>query len=469
MSAVTEASNRHIDDHVDEEVAACLNLDSPRSFFLFAGAGSGKTRSLVTAMRHLAKAYGERMRLRGQRVAVITYTNAARDEIVERTEFNALFHVATIHSFAWTLIKGFDADIRAFLKTSLVRDIGELEALEAKGRKGTKASIERLAQIESKGARLTQLDQIKSFIYNPSGHNRERNSLNHAEVIEITADFLVGRPLMQRLLVQQYPVILIDEGQDTNKRLVDALFAVQMQHHQRVSIGLIGDTMQRIYNEGKEDVERALPADWQKPAKKLNFRSPKRIVRLINRIRAEVDDHQQEPISTAPDGVLRLFLAAHNIGERERVEETVPACMADVTQDAEWNDLSKCKVLTLEHHMAATRMGFTGIFEPLAAVGEFRTGLLDGSLPATRFFAKDVLSLVEAEQRGDKFAAANVIRDTSPLFSPDAIKKQKDAKSHLTSVRSAVESLMALWAAGEPKCIDVFGQCRRKWPLLYSR
>ena len=455
MSALAEATNFHIDDHVDEEVAAYLNLDAPRSFFLFAGAGSGKTRSLVTAMKHLVKAYGERLRLRGQRVAVITYTNAARNEIIERTEFDALFHVATIYSFAWALIKGFDNDIRTFLKKSLTRDIDELRALEAKGRKGTKASAERLAQIESKIARLAMLDEIKSFIYSPTGENREKNSLNHAEVIEITADFLVTRPLMQRLLVQQYPVILIDEGQDTSKRLIDALFAVQTQHRDGVSVGLIGDTMQRIYNEGKEDIEHDLPPGWEKPAKKLNFRSPKRIVRLINRIRAEVDNHQQEPISTAEEGVVRLFLAPQNTGARERLEESVRDRMSDIANDAEWKVRSKCKILTLEHHMAASRMGFDGIFTPLAAVSDFRTGLLDGTLPATRFFAKDVLSLVDAEQRGDKFAAANVVRDMSPFFSPDAVKKQRDPKAHLAAVRAAVDGLMGLWKSGEPRCIDV--------------
>ncbi|OEU69859.1 MAG: hypothetical protein BA864_00390 [Desulfuromonadales bacterium C00003093] len=29
----------------------CLNLEDPKSFFLFAGAGSGKTRALVEAMK----------------------------------------------------------------------------------------------------------------------------------------------------------------------------------------------------------------------------------------------------------------------------------------------------------------------------------------------------------------------------------------------------------------------------------
>lgn len=36
-----------VDSAVDEELYACANLDSPKSFLLFAGAGSGKTRSLV--------------------------------------------------------------------------------------------------------------------------------------------------------------------------------------------------------------------------------------------------------------------------------------------------------------------------------------------------------------------------------------------------------------------------------------
>ena len=42
-----------VDDQFDAEADAtiteCLNLAEPRSFFLYAGAGSGKTRSLVNA------------------------------------------------------------------------------------------------------------------------------------------------------------------------------------------------------------------------------------------------------------------------------------------------------------------------------------------------------------------------------------------------------------------------------------
>ena len=43
----TQVENNNIDDHVDDTIFECLDLDNPKSLFLFAGAGSRKTRSLV--------------------------------------------------------------------------------------------------------------------------------------------------------------------------------------------------------------------------------------------------------------------------------------------------------------------------------------------------------------------------------------------------------------------------------------
>ncbi|MEO1523464.1 MAG: UvrD-helicase domain-containing protein, partial [Cyanobacteria bacterium J06633_2] len=71
-------------DSVDDEIYSCLDLDSPKSFFLFAGAGSGKTRSLVEVLKRFRQNSIHRLRRNGQKVAVITYTNAACDEIKRR-------------------------------------------------------------------------------------------------------------------------------------------------------------------------------------------------------------------------------------------------------------------------------------------------------------------------------------------------------------------------------------------------
>ena len=148
--------NNDMDSSADEEIAGCLDLSSPKSFFLFAGAGSGKTRSLVKALDHVRRTFGETLRFRGQRVGVITYTNAACDEINRRLEFDSTVEVSTIHSFAWSLISGLNHDIREWLRTNLAAEIEELKALEAKGRSGTKASAERISKIAPKGKRLAE-------------------------------------------------------------------------------------------------------------------------------------------------------------------------------------------------------------------------------------------------------------------------------------------------------------------------
>ncbi len=309
-----------------------------------------------------------------------------------------------------------------------------------------------MAQIESKRERLARLDGFKSFTYNPSGDNREINSLNHSEVIGISSSFLLQKPLLQNIVVQQYPFFLIDEGQDTNRYLIDALFATEAKHREHFCLGFFGDTMQRIYNDGKERIEADLAETWQKPIKRLNYRCPRRVVRLINRILIDVDGQQQEPIDTNVEGFARLFVFAAQTPDKPAIEEAARCHMANVTGDKDWNDRGSCKILTLEHHMAAKRMGFQEIFDPLYEVEEFRTGLLDGTLPATRFFAKTLLNLVAAEKRGDKFAAAKVVRDASPLLTATALKEAPEPKAQLQAAKKAVEQLMSLWENGEPTC-----------------
>ena len=100
---------------------------------------------------------------------------------------------------------------------------------------------------------------------------------------------------MQTLLTNKFPILLIDESQDTDKNLMNALIAAQQNNQNKFALGLFGDMMQRIYGGGKEDLDTGLPSDWKKPAKLINYRCPKRVVTLINNIRVDIDDMQQEP------------------------------------------------------------------------------------------------------------------------------------------------------------------------------
>ncbi|HVZ16594.1 MAG TPA: UvrD-helicase domain-containing protein, partial [Terriglobales bacterium] len=451
--------DNHVDDHVDAEIATYLNLDTPKSFFLFAGAGSGKTRSLVEALKHVRNGYGRRLRLQRKKIAVITYTNAACDEIKQRLDYDSIVEVSTIHSFIWTLIHNFHADIKQWLIVDLRRSIEELNEQQRRGR-GGKAGMDRAHKIESKGRRLKALDSVKQFTYSPTGENRGRDALNHAEVIKLGAYFLTEKPLMQSILVNRFPILLVDESQDTNRHLMDAFLEVQKAHREHFVLGLFGDTMQRIYSDGKVGLGDDLPQDWATPAKKMNHRCPTRVIRLINKIRSVVDDQVQRARSDKEEGFVRLFILPNSISDKPATELRVMKQMAEVSADGQWMDRGCVKTLMLEHHMAARRMGFAGIFDPLyeADDGSLQTALLAGSLPGLRFFSETVLTLRNAVLRNDDFAVAALVRQVSPLVSRFALKATADGNqiAHIASAKRAVDALMELWSNGrDPLLLEV--------------
>lgn len=449
---LTGSSNVNADDHVEQQLIEYLNLENPTSFFLFAGAGSGKTHSLVHALRHLKKTYGDTLRLRGRQVAVITYTNAACDEITRRTDYDSLFVVSTIHSFAWSQIQGFNKDIRTWLEENLRREISELQALELKGRTGSQASVARRASIESKEMRLERLSEIKSFVYNPNGDNRERNSLNHSEVVKIFTTLLLTKQLMQRMFVEKFPFLLIDESQDTHRSLIEALFNLQESHANRFCLGLIGDTMQRIYPDGKDKIEREIPSTWARPRKSLNHRSSVRIVRLINQIRSSADDHIQCARSDRPEGLVRLFVFAVESPSKSDLERRVLDYMAEVTGDSEWTDARQCKILILEHHMAAQRLGFTRLFQALHSVEEFRASFLDGSFAPTRLFVANVIPLIAAQLAGDKLAVAKIVRAQCPLLRKDNLRVSDEPMKEVRLAKEAIHGLLCLLDEQDVTC-----------------
>ncbi len=438
-------------------MGSCLNLENPKSFFLFAGAGSGKTRALVEAMQIFRKKYGQEFRLSARKVAVITYTNAACDEIKHRIDYDSIFAVSTIHSFAWELIRTYYKDIREWLSHNLEMEINAIEEKQQKGRAGTKTAADRAVQIESKQKRLDRLDTIKYFTYNPNGENIGKNSLNHTEVIGIAADFLADKPLMQRILIRKYPVLLIDESHDTQKDLVDAFFAVQRAYSGEFCLSLFGDTMQRIYSDGKTGLGEAVPDEWEKPTITINYRCPKRIVKLINKIRSGADDHIQEPADDAPEGFVRLFLVQDDDGiNKTAVEAEIINKMAEITSDEQWSgDNQEIKTLTLEHHMAARRGGFNDFFKPLYQVSNFKTGLLDGNLSGIPFFSQQVLPLVKSLQNENKFAVAQIVKKYSPLVTADSLKTSESPLDEIRKSDTAVKSLFSLWGNDyDPPLID---------------
>ena len=126
-AVIEEVSDDHVDDHVDEEIQRCFSKENPKCFFVFAGAGSGKTRSLIKTLAFLDETLGNWLLTNRKQIAVITYTNAACDEISRRLHYKSIFTVSTIHSFLWELIKNYQSDIKEWLINAINLEIIELE------------------------------------------------------------------------------------------------------------------------------------------------------------------------------------------------------------------------------------------------------------------------------------------------------------------------------------------------------
>ncbi|GAB1043323.1 MAG: UvrD-helicase domain-containing protein [Shewanella algae] len=429
-------------DKVDKDIYHFLNLDSPSSFLLFAGAGSGKTRTLVNVLEHVKKYDINRIIDTGSRIAVITYTNAACNEIKHRLKFDPAFSVSTIHSFAWDLIKPFTEDIRDFLRDRLAEQIAELQGKIDKARdKNGITAVKNAKSRDSKQRRLEQIEEITDFSYNPTAGKPERDALNHAEVIAIASSFIANSELMQTLLINKFPILLIDESQDTDKSLMNALIAAQQNNQNKFVLGLFGDMMQRIYGGGKEDLDSGLPDDWKKPAKLINYRCPKRVVTLINNIRVDIDDMQQEPSKSASEGVVRLFIVNAQKKNKYQIETAIRASMSDITNDKMWVDAESVKCLTLEHAMAADRGGFAEFFGPLAENSDLRDSVLNGTSQELKFITNLVLPLVEAIVNDDHFEIARLIKLGSTTVSSTNTDFVREPIDCITKADASIEEL----------------------------
>lgn len=432
------------DDNTDTQIRDCLNPAIPKSFFLYAGAGSGKTRSLKNALDVFRAEHGVLFRRLGKKIAVITYTNAAADEIAERVGEDSLFPISTIHSFCWKHIETFHSDIQAWLLKTLQTDLTELHEKQLKGRAGTKAAIDRERAIASTIKRLEWLSVPRRFTYNPNGDNYGQDSLSHSEVLKIMSFFIETKPSMQAVLVNKYPFLLIDESQDTNKGLLQALFTLAAANKGKFGIGLFGDTMQRIFLDGHPELEHLVPTDWARLIKRLNHRSPQRIIALGNVLRAPIDNQRQVARNDSEVGFVRLFVAPNGIPDKPRYEQLVRDRMADLCRDSDWRSEATVKSLTLEHHMAASRLGFLEMFQALDKDSRLSTGLRTGELAGLRLFTERVAPLIAAIHAEDKFVVMAHLRATSSLLKRLSIVHTSTPEDPLRPIRSSMDALLAL-------------------------
>ncbi|MCC8112494.1 MAG: UvrD-helicase domain-containing protein [Bacteroidales bacterium] len=431
----------NLDYQIDDLLKSCITKDNRKSFFLYAGAGSGKTESLVRLLKHINEIWGQEFKVRGQKVAVITFTNAATDEINRRVDYNPLFAISTLHSFCWTLVSLFQKDIKA---SYLQRIESKLEQAILKKENTKRPNQKMITDIEIQSEKVEKAKYITHFVYNPNGSNLEKNSLSHQEVIEITSELIRNKPLLQTILVQQFPIILIDESQDTKAPLLEALLKVQENHPKDFILGLIGDTKQRIYMDGIAGLENLSLEGWEKPFKHMNYRSDKRIVELANKLSERLQENaSQVPLSFKEDGTVRFYIVDSSNPDlnKEDIEKRIREDMSNQANDVKWK--GDVKILTLEHDMAAVRLGFSEFYNSLKKYKKYQMSLNSGDITELEFFKTIILPLEAAMKQNQRVKVANIVKKHSPIVKEsikgDYLESLKACNSILKEIKGLLD------------------------------
>lgn len=328
-------------DEIDREIIK--TVESDRNFRVEAGAGAGKTYSLEKVIEWLDREKKKQFKKYGQNVACITYTNAAVDVIAKRLLPDSFIRPSTIHTFAWNLIKQF--------QSSLISTLVKLQLLPKK---------------QDGADKFIDPSVIKSVTYTLGVRYFEDGTLYlyHDDVIKLFAD-LLNNAKFRSILTKKFPIILIDEYQDSFKIIMDQFLKYFIEEDKGPQFGLFGDSWQTIY--ASQGACGLVESDNLVVIKKeANFRSQQVIVNALNQMRSDLP---QFSASGDNDGKITIITTEELNKDRitkgyyngELDDAHLFTCINNVSGifDQQWEGTTKKLMIT--HKMLAKEQGYLEI------------------------------------------------------------------------------------------------------------
>lgn len=393
-------------DKVDVQIIEALK--SGHSFRVEAGAGSGKTYSLNRIIEWIQANKWSDYSRKKQNVVCITYTNAAVDVIVERLAKDSFILPSTIHSFAWNAIKQYQGVLIEAVTTNpdYLPDEGDF-------------------------------NQVTEVAYT-LGHRYKENGIQylyHDDVLKLFCQ-LLDNAKFRRVFSDKYPLILIDEYQDSYKPIIDHFIEFFIAKGVGPQFGFFGDAWQTIYQSNKAcgEIEHEKIEVIKKGS---NFRSAPRIVQLLNDIRPElpqksaIDGFDGEVLVITCDdysGVRRTERNFKNELPAAELRTRLNTIRAKIEQNTPADE--NLKVLMITHKVLASQQGYEQLLDILD------DGLRNKEDPFLIFFADTIESIYHALDTSN----TQLLFDTLGIKRYPITKKSEKAKwkmlyDQLTEVR----------------------------------
>lgn len=387
-------------------------IDSHRNFVLQGGAGSGKTESLKELLLYIKQSQPQ------ARVVCITHTNAAVAEIVSRV--GDRYPISTIHSFLYGLIGDYKKNIKAviselFIVPLMIRADQTEDISEADYKK---AEYEKYKKVYSKYAsklysickeNCEKVAGKREYDKNPAMYNQSLNcriqALNEriSGIIEETdysgiyynetkfdslGDLSYGHdgllaifhllferyPMLGKIISDKYDYLFIDEYQDTRAEILGDMLQLSSQHN--LAIGLFGDGMQSIYDDGIGSLSAYITDGVLEEIPKAdNYRCSYEVIKLINPLRLD-SITQDVAFKRLPNGSYETEVDRHGIvkvlyavteskptarstpEEKEQFQVVINYLIAEAQKIA-----SDSKVLILTNKAIAEKNGFKQLYK----------------------------------------------------------------------------------------------------------
>jgi superfamily I DNA/RNA helicase len=308
---MADNQTQHLHGLNPEQRAAVIHTDGP--LLILAGAGTGKTKTLVHRIAHLIRA----TKVEPANIVGVTFTNRAADEMRERVQgyigddarrvtlctFHALgLRVLREHGQRVGLPKRFAvyaaADQLAALKMacaeiSIANDAFDIKRIMRQisswknHRIDPAAAVEQVKAAEATGTRADDYAVLAADAF-PRYEEilRACGAVDFDDLLLLPAKLLADHEEVRRAVWKRWHYVLIDEYQDTNGVQLEL---ARLLAGQRRNLCVVGDDDQSIYAFRGAEVGNILEFERHFPGAKVvrleeNYRSTRRIIAAANAV-----------------------------------------------------------------------------------------------------------------------------------------------------------------------------------------
>ena len=355
-----------------QQAAAATHGDGP--LLIIAGAGTGKTRTLVYRVAHLLE-----RGVPAERILLLTFTRRAAQEMLSRAERlvganSKRVHGGTFHATAHRLLRRY-GQAAGLPKDFTIMDQGDSEDLmqlsraqlgyASKGKRfpkketlqyvysrhiNTGISIEDIVR-DSYPQFVDYLEDFGKIYADYTRRKTERNLVDYDDLLLFWAMLLEASPELGTKIASLYDHILVDEYQDTNVLQARILRGMCKTHN---NITVVGDDAQSIYSFRGANFRNILDFPKQFSGATVvtleqNYRSTQPILNVTNTLISRAEERFTKNLWTDRTGTELPWLVA----ARDEQQQTRFVVDRILELHEEGTPLSKIAVLFRAGYMSA--------------------------------------------------------------------------------------------------------------------